>query len=60
MIIARELFKTMNNIKGHTSIVNRLYVMNLDNNAKTSITLTLNVARLTEIPQVCGTAVCHK
>ena len=34
MFIARELFKAMNKHKGHTSIVNRLYVMNIDNNIK--------------------------
>ena len=61
MFIARELFKAMNKHKGHTSIVNRLYVMNLDNNIK-NIHNTDARCHKTNLntTQVCGTAVFHK
>jgi hypothetical protein len=38
----------MNNMKGHASIQDGMYVMNIDGKYDTSITLTLNVARLKE------------
>ena len=38
--------------------MNGMYVMNIDDNINTSITLTLNVARLKEY-HLCGTAFGH-